>query len=68
MTKIVTVKVLKFHGATGLRKAGSTYRIPEPEAAGLVAKGFVEIVKEKQLKEDKTGFETKEMKPKRKTA
>ena len=67
---MISVKVLKLAGETGLRKVDSVYELDQKTAENLESKGFVKILKKepvKDLKEEKQVHETKELKLHRQT-
>lgn len=61
---MLTVKVLKFAGETGLRKVGTIYSEYDKTAVWLLSKGLVALITDGTvtIKEDKTLIETKELK------
>ena len=64
---MVKVEVLKLAGETGLRKAGTCYMENEARAEKLVSAGLVKYFEPVKVKEDKTQYETKELKTVRNT-
>lgn len=52
--KKVKVIITKLAGETGLRKPGTTLLMPQETAQSLEARGFLEIVKPKKRKLEKS--------------
>ena len=59
---MITVKVIKFSGETGLRKPGSLYSCDEKTAAFLEGKGLVSIPEKVGSSAGPVKVETKELK------